>query len=329
MLLAEVPAAAPAVEGIAALFLLLAFVVCIGLQKAWRATIGWVFAELATKLAAIRLPGVLGGARIFGPVVDFLNSVNAAVEHALGAAALKSEAGAVWLFSTAAHQLVWMAHELRSLAVAVEHRLAHVGGVAITDVTKVAKGLSRATVHTLLHPFAVVLHQLAVAEHALARRVARLEAALPRVLPHTLPGILPRVGRLEREWDAIRGRVTRLERLLAGAGIVALIGATIYKLLPGFIRCPAFSRWGRMLGCGGFALFADLLEATFVGFAVADLCDFAAALGWTAHELRPLLVELVVVEEALVGCHGATAAPDLPLPALQLPPVTLGLQLAA
>lgn len=329
MLLGEVPAAAPAVEGIAALFLLLAFVVCIGLQKAWRATIGWVFTKLASELAAIRLPGIFGGGRIFAPVVDFLNTVNASVEHALGAAALKSEAGAVWLFSTAAHQLAWMAHELRRLAAATEHALGHAGRVTITDVTKLTKGLTRSTLHTLLHPFAVALHQVAVAEHKLARRVARLEAAIPHALPRWLPGVLPRVGRLEREWDAIRGRVSRLEKLITEAGIVALIGATIFRLLPDFIRCPSFGSFGRKVGCGGFQLLSDLLEATFIGFAVTDLCDFAAAAGWMAHELSPALAELVVVEDALVGCHGANSPPDLPLPALTLPPATVGLRLAA
>lgn len=329
MLLGEVPAAGPAVEGLAAMFLFLAFIICIGLQKAWRATIGWVFVELANKIAAVRLPGILGGGRLFGPVVDFLRGVNSSVEHALGAAALKSEAGATWLWSMIAHQVTWMSRELRALAVAVEHRFEHVGGVAITDVTKLTKALSRATLHTLLHPFAVALQQLAVAEHALTRRVGRLEHAIADVLPHAIPGVIPRIGRLEREWDSVEHRVGRLERLLAPAAIVALIGATIFKLLPRFIRCPSFARWGNKLGCGGFSLFADLLEATFIGFAVADLCDFAAAAGWTAHELSPLLAELVVVEDALIGCHGADKPPDLPLPALTLPPVTLGLQLAA
>jgi len=323
------PAAGVAAEGLAALFLILAFVVCIGLQKAWRATIGWVFTRLAQELNAVAIPIGFTTLHVFGPVVSFLNSVNAAVDHSLAAAALKCEAGAVWLFSQAAHQLVWMARETRALATAVWHALEGVKHISITSVTKVVKGVSLATVHAVTRPIVKSVHAVVAAEHALTRRVGRLEHELATAIPHALPGLIPRVGALEREWDAIEGRVKAIERDLAPAALAALIGATIFKLLPDFIRCPSLGAAGNKVGCIGFGLLADLLEPLFVGFAVADICDFVAAIEGIAEELSPLLEELVVVEDALVGCHGADAAPALSLPALALPPASLGLPLAA
>jgi hypothetical protein len=43
---------------------------------------------------------------------------------------------------------------------------------------------------------------------------------------------------------------------------------------------------------------------------------------------EPALLSLVDAEDALVGCHGATAPPLLSLSALHLPPTNLGLALA-
>lgn len=322
MILAEVAPAAPAAEGLAALFLLLAFVVCIGLQKAWRATVGWVFNTLADKLDAVKLPGFLGGGHIFGSVSSFLRSTSSGVEHALAAAALKSEAGAVWLFGQAAHQLAWMAREIADLSASTLHAVARFAGVTPRAVAGVTRAMVHAAIVTALHPIRTVEHALQRTDAQLWRSVHKIEAALPGLVPRGLTGLIPRVGTLERDWTQIKSRVSNLEKLLTTAGLAALIGATIFKLLPSFFRCPSFARAGNRIGCGGFQLLDDLLAGVIDVLIIADLCQItrlmidAAESSLVQDGLRGLIGGI----DDLLLCQGTSRPASWAVRAAALPP---------
>ena len=191
--------------------------------------------------------------------------------------------------------------------------------------------------------------------HGLAHRVTDTYARVLRLehrLQHTITaGVLPRLGRLERAYDRVidrdiaglRSRTKATEAELSKVwdyvrshpwtvvtdAFVAAVAVALARLGLNWIKCPALGRLGRRFGCGGFDLIEELLGAEIVALAAADLCDFSALVTSAAEDFVPALMALVDVEDALVGCHGATKPPALRLPALRLPPNSLGLDLAA
>ncbi len=147
-----------------------------------------------------------------------------------------------------------------------------------------------------------VLPRLRAVEHAAARAV---EGALPWAVPLTVPfGLTP---------TAIRRWLRRHERLLGANALTAAVAFALARFGATWIRCGNWNKVGKSV-C---ALPAHLIEELFSGaieaFVVSDLCDFIAAVSAAAHAFQPILLDFVDVEDALIGCHGATKPPALPL----------------
>ncbi len=76
-------------------------------------------------------------------------------------------------------------------------------------------------------------------------------------------------------------------------------------------------------------LLALLLGDAIEALVVADLCEFIWLLSNVARRAQPLLLAFVSVENALIGCHGVTAAPLLRLAPTTVPAQSQGITLAA
>lgn len=163
-------------------------------------------------------------------------------------------------------------------------------------------------------------HHLGPLERLLTHPTA-IPTAVGRAITHDLP--VP----WGRTVTSIRRRLHRLEHVLSRTGAVALVATALTALGLDFLRCRDFRRLGKRIGCGGFGLLADLLGGAFTAFVVTDICALAGAVTALAEWYRPLLIKLVDVENMLVGCHGATAPPDLTIPPLQTPPLVGALAL--
>jgi len=194
-------------------------------------------------------------------------------------------------------------------------------------------------------------HRTDAQGHSLTETIRRIERA-ETALKHRLEaGVLPRLGRLEREYDHIidrdiaglRARTKSVEGELSKVwdyvrshpwtivtdAFVGAVALALARLDLGWLRCPSLTRLGKTLGCKPWQLLEELLAASVTALAVADLCTFANLAMGVATELRPALLVLVDVEDALVGCHGATGAPPLAPNALRLPPNSRNLPLSA
>lgn len=171
----------------------------------------------------------------------------------------------------------------------------------------------------------------------------RYSHAIDVALPKQIAGVRTREEALSRDQAKLRERTTSLENgaiktfewikahpLGLAAGVFAgAVAVALTRLGFGFLRCRSWRSLARNLTCGMATVLEDLLFASITAFAALDLCDFANAAESVAEEFVPVLMELVDVENALVGCHGATLAPDLVYVAPTLPPQNLGLSLAA
>lgn len=177
---------------------------------------------------------------------------------------------------------------------------------------------------------------------ATAPKLAHATRAVDVTLPAAIGRLNTREGVITKDIEALRERTKAIENgavktfdwikshPLSGATAVftGAVAVALSRLGFGFLRCRSWQSLGRRMTCGTAGLLDDLLFAAIETFAVLDICDFANAAESLALTFQSTLMELVDVENALVGCHGATAAPLLSLPTLHLPPQNLGLALA-
>lgn len=300
------PAAGAGIEAIAGLLAIVACLVCLGLGRAWAATIGWLFTSLAGQLRRVSIHTRLIDWEPFGPVADFLESLDRNVREALNYAALKSEKGAVWLFAQAWHQLRWLGREIGDLADTVAHAFDRTIRVDVPHAVRAALAPTLRAVHGIDRK----LGRLEALEHALAKRlqhgIDRLDRAVTKTLPHAIAHVGARVGITARQIRRLARRVARAERHLGVAAMTAAVAIALGRLGLRWIRCPALGRIGRRIGCGGFGVLEEFLAVTFEALLVLDLCRYALAAQRLARLVVPQLGAVLLVKNAV--CLGGGAS---------------------
>lgn len=281
---------------------------------------------------------VLGKLPIIGGWVDATaHKIEERISNVFGDLASRFEArvGASW--HATARLIDRMGHEIASHS-SILHTLANLV-IGLTVPGQQGR---------LIHALQKMLHGAQSLTHAATERISGVEQRVARGIG---ADVLPRIRALEREVSSEvvreRTRARTAERAAdreitnlwkwarthtLAAGTLAFAGAVslaLSRLGLGWLRCPSLGRLGKRIGCGGFAALDDLLFGAVTALAVTDLCEFSALAYTAAEEMTPLLIGLVDVENALIGCHGATAPPALRLRALSLPPVRDPLPLAA
>lgn len=131
-----------------------------------------------------------------------------------------------------------------------------------------------------------------------------------------------------REWRTIEAwnkltqkRIQRLEALLAASGLAVAVANMTGTRVSCWRGRGNIVRTLRHL-CGTPAWLLDLLiVGSIEAFVASDLCGFSDLLIKQAETLRPALMELVDVEDALIGCHGTSKPLVFNLPSASLPPL--------
>ena len=160
-------------------------------------------------------------------------------------------------------------------------------------------------------------------------KIASLDKELGQIRGKALPRINTRVshaeGAIGHLWDWVRSHTVDV----AATAFAGAVAVALGRLGGGWIRCRNWNRLGKSV-CGlPFGLLEELLGAAITAFAVSDICAFSTVAMGTAQLIQPALLTLVDVEDALVGCHGASGAPPLEPVRLRLPPNSRNLPLAA
>lgn len=113
---------------------------------------------------------------------------------------------------------------------------------------------------------------------ALEQRVAALERQVAK--PHSIavPGLPPRIGVIEREWDAIRGRLKNPAKWLGLGAFLMLLAKALEKMGANFIRCSNVKKYGRSI-CGmNTSLLESLLADALLIGASLSIVEFAKEL---------------------------------------------------
>jgi hypothetical protein len=198
---------------------------------------------------------------------------------------------------------------------------------------KAASGFAHSHVHSPARPGTVqqinTIQQVAmphagrwdwINKHYSALQHAVLTTAVEAVAV-PLPHVPAWGGRTAKQVRAHARRLTRLEKLV-GVGATALAMSRVLGL-PNW-RCLTHGNIGRAARhfCGLDKWLVDLLLLGSVeAFVATDMCEFTHLLGIAAKAQRPILMDLVSVEDALIGCKGTTKPQVFALPSADLPPL--------
>ena len=173
------------------------------------------------------------------------------------------------------------------------------------------------------------------AAHDASQAKTQVQTTTQTVIDHTkvitqvvdVPALPVPFGRTAKQlW-----RMVRKHEGIIGASVFAAAMANVLGVPnPRCLTKGPLGRFSRFL-CGGVPdwllgwLFTGLVE----GFILSDLCAFTNLLMAEAKKIRPVLMELVSVEDALVGCHGTSKPTEFELPPVSLPAPVGALPLAA
>lgn len=300
--------AAPAVGyGAAALFTLLAFLVCAGLNHAWGATLGWGFKWLADQFDALSFHvKFIGRVRPLGPIAASFRWVDRQVSHLLGVAALNTEHAFVYCIHGFAHTIEYMAAEIARLSATVYHAALRFDRVILPRWLRHAYRFS-------LHAAHVVERRLArearVAWHA-ARNAEKAILHTARVALHASTHALDYterwVGRTAKQARRFERMIARLNRLTIGLGAAVLVGTALERLGLRWLRCRNTKKIGHAL-CGiDFALLDSFLAGGLEIAALTDLCGIVQLSEQMAIEFEPEYKKIIALQDNLCLFGGAS-----------------------
>lgn len=318
----------PAVAVLIDLGVFLALVLMIGLYKGYSFTFGALLQGLSKLLNAVALTTPFGTFRPLHFAAEAVVELDNAIRRSFGAGINTLQATWNEAVSYTAQAIHWVGHEIAALAHDTAQAVETLSVRQVTNVyRKVNPGLAR-KVGVLAAAVAALTHRL---EHVVGReahvakaKAQAVERAVALPAPIAIPKTLPKVGRLERDVDALGRRIKALYKSLTVAGIIGLVGATIFDQFGlGWLRCKGVNRVGRKL-CGLSSVIESLAADAIDVLLVTHLCRIVSALAAGAREAAPAFDYLVSLTEGLIKCQKAERPGEIAV-AWYAPPPSEGL----
>lgn len=279
----------PAALGLVDLGILLALAFLLALSVAYRYSLGAAIIGISRAIGSIRLPGVLGGGRIFGFAADALQSIDDLIRHELGVGINALQATWNEAISYTATVFHWIGKEIADLAY---DTASAVEGLAVKQVKPwVAKQL-----HGALATVAALKARVLVLERqtvALARREAALAKQKAQAVEHAIavpgtdaiPKAIPRISDIRRAADDALARIRDLTRRVAPAALVGAVVFAAARVGFGWVRCSKVGRVGRQV-CGmNDSLLDSLLADTLLIVGTVSLVEFAQGMQEVTEDL--------------------------------------------
>lgn len=302
---------------------------------------GWILCLLAYYIAKAFFTSASGAVSWLPGVGGWLKgkveNVGQHVTNVIGGVVLNLQARMAASWHRAAREVEWIGREIASHAALIERIANDLVTANFADLIHLEVQGARKLLHYLERQIVGIGHDVTI-------RVKNVERGIGA---DVLPRIRSLDRRLTRDLVKERARARAAERQAERAisnlwewtrthpwtivtdAFVGAVAIALTRLGLSWIRCPSLGRLGRRFGCAPWQLLEEFLAASFTALAVADLCTFANLAMDTAVLMRPALLALVDVEDALVGCHGASGAPVLEPVRLRLPSNSRNLPLAA
>lgn len=306
---------------------------CIIALKGYNATFGYLLRLLAGEFQKVSVLGI--------HPLSFIGNEIDAIDDAINDALVTAITNSEWAFHKfmKAQSYAWqeLSGVVADLAEGTEAALGVLRRSTIPALLAALFGPLAALVYQLRHNIGALAAHVASLPHDVTKvveatptivkpvdiqkitTIVKADAqALPRAIANPWPDIRGIEGSLDRLWDRTSGVV----KGLTVGGIIGLVGATIFNHFGlGWLRCRGVNRLGNKL-CGLSGLIETLLGDAIDALIITDLCQFTEAIAYAARRFEPVLIDFVDVENALIGCGGASLPPALGVKLPALPPVT-------
>lgn len=289
----------------------LAFLVCLGMNTAWRHTIGRGLIALADELdkAAIDLPWPIGTRHIFGPVSSAIRWTEGVTAHWLAEAALATEHAAIFLWdhtvSIVEESAKWVVESALAPLFFADWLLREFFPGFRAAVISHVKGLIR---NSEVDTRKAVSEVRQFAAHEIHRVEAVTEHEINHIDHVITADVFPRIRTAEHDIGALRAKLEKITSSLSKDAIVALIGATIWKELFGGIRCPSWLNLTRNRGCFAWSGLESLLGLLVDLVILENICDVLPLLETAVSDVAvPMVVGLTDVGAGL--CDKKHTAP--------------------
>ncbi len=274
--------------------------------------------------------------RPFGFLAGALTDVDNFIRHGLGVGIEYAQYGFNKMLQAISYSIQELGNAIEGLASDTRQALDGLRHITIPGVISLLLGplaaklyqlglrvaaLAEAAAGAAVHPGRIITHtieRVRTIEHTVIKTVT---VTVPAVASTAIAWPRARIGQLEREASTAEKWIRAHAGDFTVAGIAGLIGATILSRFDlGWLRCKGVGRVGKAL-CGLSGLIETIAMDAIGALLITDLCAFAAALEYTAERTRPLMLEYVDVENALIGCRGYTAPAELELAGVSATPV--------
>lgn len=291
-MISEAVPAAPLVPaaglGLAALALVLSYLVAMGLLNAWGATIGRAMVWLAGKLRRIGF-SVLGKHIGLGFLADVVMSVDNQIKHWLGAWALASAHGFTWCLNSAS----WLIRETLTQVEGIARDLYHVAVAAtVTLPEKIIEKAIRLAGHATHAALAtlrrIIARDIAAIRHLTHRAQVRAAHALD-VAEHAGAWARPRFRRDEAAIRRLGKRLDRISGKVAPIAFAGLVSAALARLGLKWLRCSKHKRFSKNV-CG---MDANLLESLLLDTTAIVGAISVVAMARELQEIEPQAVRLI------------------------------------
>ena len=302
---------------------------------------GWILCLLAYYIAKAFFTSASGAVSWLPGVGGWLKgkveNVGQHVTNVIGGVVLNLQARMAASWHRAAREVEWIGREIASHAALIERIANDLVTANFADLIHLEVQGARKLLHYLARQIVGIGHDVTIRVKNVERgigadvlpRIRGLERELHRTIEHDIASLRARDRALAREYDHLYRWLRSHPWTIVTDAFVGAVAIALTRLGLTWIRCPSLGRLGKRFGCAPWQLLEDLLAASLTAIAVADLCTFANLAMDTAVLIRPALLALVDVEDALVGCHGASGVPPLEPARLRLPSNSRNLPLAA
>jgi hypothetical protein len=253
--------------------------------KSWDATFGPILQALADAVdVSVTLP-VIHRALSFGWLATAIRNVDTAVRNTVMAWVAHVSHPLVLAMRAIGNAFTYPARELADLTADVAHTLAAYRRVIVPALIAAALGPVAAIVYTLRAQVARLAVRAPVHIVHTITRVAK--PSIVNIVSRAIAVPMPRIGRLERDWAALRKRVDRLAHRVPAALTVAALTALVARTAFRWVRCAKVGKVGRNV-CGmDTDLLDSLLADTLLIVGTISLVELAEGLQAGMGELTP------------------------------------------
>lgn len=259
----------------------------------------------------------------FGSInFDFLaapfEAVDNAIRHAIGAGIIACESVWNYFFGYVSHLVIATGEAIAGVAEDAERKFAQLVAHDIPTSFKYRLAWLKAQVVSLEHRIGSTADTASKTAVGTVTKIEKVTVTKAAAVAGTIS--LPKIRAIDQAIDTLEGKTKSLYKKLTVAGIIGLIGATIFDQFGlSWLRCRGVGRVGRKL-CGLSAVIEALAIDALDVLLISNLCEMVTVMTKGADFAAPAISRIVGMTDHLISCQGASRPKALAVASYAAPP---------